>query len=177
MPEFDTDSRYYRKFFGRDTHFTTIFHTGKLLLWIIIITSGFAFVNIVNLMNQRRNPFKGRDGTYTDFRILLFSSIILYFFTPIITLRSKHDMQRDLNFALKWKNDLPEGSQYPDCKGNLVCIDPYPILPELPYFLRIFIREISYAFSTIEVPVSSNCCYVYSNYEIVVHNMIFVVFF
>ena len=177
MPEYDTENTKLRKFFGRDTHFTTIFHTGKFVLWMIIVISGFVFVNLVNLMNQRRNPFKGRDGSYRDFIILVISSIFIYFITPLIALRARHDMQRDFKFGSPWKNDLPEENQYPGCKGNLNCIEPYPVLPALPSFLRFIIREISFAFYTIGFPFSSNCCYVYTDYEIVAHNMIFIASF
>ena len=85
-----------------------------------MVTSGFAFVNFFNLLNQRRNVFKGRDGTYSDIKILIVASVFLYFTSPIIALRSRHDMQRDFQFNVRWPSNLPVENQYPECKGNLV---------------------------------------------------------
>mmetsp|Transcript_22559 Transcript_22559/g.22389 ORF Transcript_22559/g.22389 Transcript_22559/m.22389 type:complete len:160 (-) Transcript_22559:242-721(-) len=157
MPEYDTESLEYRRFFARDNHFTTIIHTGKFLLWMIMVVTGFAFVNLVNLLNQRKNPFKGRDATYRDFSILILASIILYFFTPHISLRAPHDMQRDLNFSKIFRENLAEENKYPGCKGNIGCIEPFPVLPPMPSILRFLIREFAFAFSVVGFPVSSNC--------------------
>lgn len=177
MPEYDTENVDYRLFFKRDTHFTTIIHTGKFTLWMIMCISGFAFVNLVNLMNQRRNPFRGRDGTYGDFKTLVIAAAAVYLFTPHIVIRAPHDMQRDLKFSFYWEENLPVENRYPGCKGNLACVEPYPILPEMPGFLRFLIREVAFAFKVFGFPVSPNCCYLYTTYEVVFHNMLFVIFF
>jgi hypothetical protein len=148
---------YYRKLYGRDTHYTTMFSPGKYILWMLLMVSGFGFVNLFNLLFQRRNLFKGRDGTYRDFWILVSSSSFLYFTGPIIAIRGRHDMQRDFKFSNRWENDLPLKNHYPDCKGNKTCIDPFPILPPMPYLIHFLIREFSLLSYKLGVPVSSNC--------------------
>lgn len=74
----------------------------------------------------------------------------------MITLRARNDMQRDFQFHPRWPNNIPLENQYPNCKGNLVCIEPYPILPVFPEFVRFLIREFAFAYHIIGLPVSSN---------------------
>ena len=177
IPDYDTKSPIYKKIFSRDNHYTTVFSFGKFVLWMTLVISGFAFVNQVNLMNQRRSLFRGRDGTYRDFIILVLLSVILYFFAPIIALRSRHDMQRDLQFSGLFKNELPIENHYPGCKGHTACAEPFPILPPLPEYLRFLIREFSLFFYQLDFPIAPNWCYLYTDYEIVFHNSCFIIAF
>ena len=177
LPDYDTENETYKRLFARDTHYTTVFSSGKFFLWMTLMASGFAFVNLVNLMNQRRNPFRGRDGTYKDFCILMTVGAGLYFVAPIIALRSRHDMQRDLHFTVRWPDNLAAENRYPGCKGNAVCVDPYPVLPPLPSLVRFLIREFAFAYHKLGLPVGANCCYLYSDFEVGFHNICFVAAF
>ena len=60
IPDYDTKSDLFKKAFSRDSHYTTVFSIGKFILWMTLVISGFAFVNQVNLMNQRRSLFRGK---------------------------------------------------------------------------------------------------------------------
>lgn len=177
IPDVDTGNYWFKKLLSRDNHFTTYFSPGKFLLWMCMVISGFAFVNIFNLMNQRRSFFRGRDGTYRDFFVLTIVSIFLYFTSPIIALRSKHDMQRDLYFGFRWENNLPHENVDPQCKGNMACVDPYPVLPPLPQTIRFLIREFALFFYQLGFPVGANCCYVYTDREVMMHNFWVIAFF
>lgn len=54
---------------------------------------GFMFINIVNLRYERKNPFKGSDGTYKDFKIMLVLCIVLFFTSGIVVLRHNEDLK------------------------------------------------------------------------------------
>jgi hypothetical protein len=53
----------------------------------IMIMVGFTFINVVNLRNERHNPFKGNDGTYSDFKKAILISLVLFFASSIVMLR------------------------------------------------------------------------------------------
>ena len=114
IPGYDTESKIFKKIYSRDNHYTTVLSFGKLALWMIMMSTGFMFVNKVNLMNQRKTFVKGRDGTYRDFIILMCISIIIYFIAPILSLRSKWDMSRNIYFNALFKEDIDEINRYPD---------------------------------------------------------------
>lgn len=57
-------------------------------MWIV----GFTFVEVVNLQNERKNPFKGKDGTYKDITLTAVFSLVFFFICGIVVLRSKHDL-------------------------------------------------------------------------------------
>lgn len=59
---------------------------------MFLVAAGFSFVNVSNLEGYRNSLFKGRDGTYTDFRIMMKLAAILYFVAPMIFLRGKYDL-------------------------------------------------------------------------------------
>ena len=86
-------------------------------------------------------------------------------------------MQRDLQFNSRFKNETPIENHYPNCRGHLAWAEPYPILPPLPEFLRFIIREFSLFFYQLDFPIAPNCCYLFTDYEIVFHNSCFIIAF
>ena len=119
LPDYDTGSELYRDIFSRDNYYTTVFSTGKFALWMILMITGFAFVNIFNLQNERKSPFKSRNGTFKDIKILVLAGVILYFTAPIIALRSRHDMQRNINLDGEETSYSVEFSNNSSCKGSM----------------------------------------------------------
>lgn len=59
----------------------------QLAYYSIMLIMGFMFINIVNLRNERKNPFKGSDGTYKDFKVLIVLCFVLFFASGIVVLR------------------------------------------------------------------------------------------
>jgi hypothetical protein len=53
---------------------------------------GFAFVEVVNLTNERGNPFIGKDGTYKDIKWAVMIAALMYAFAGVVTLRGKEDL-------------------------------------------------------------------------------------
>lgn len=76
------DNIYYRYF----VH-TKFLPLQQLVYYSIMMIMGFMFINLVNLRNERKNPFKGSDGTYKDFKILLILCFVLFFASGIVVLR------------------------------------------------------------------------------------------
>jgi hypothetical protein len=95
VPEFDTHSEWYTRFYERDTYYTSFFSPGKFLFWLLLAAIGFTFVVVVNLDNTRGDPFMSRDGSHKDIKILIPLAVLLYFISSIIFLRGKYDMRRD----------------------------------------------------------------------------------
>ena len=73
---------YYRFFVN-----TMYLSVGNLVFFIFIYAVGFAFVEVVNLQNERGNPFIGRDGTYKDIKWNIAIAFIMYMFAGMVTLR------------------------------------------------------------------------------------------
>ncbi len=53
---------------------------------------GFIFINVVNLKYERKNPIKGSDGTYKDFKMTFGFALLLFFFSGIVVLRQDFDL-------------------------------------------------------------------------------------
>jgi len=85
MPLFD--SIYYRVF----VH-TQYFPLQQLAYYSVMLMMGFTFINLVNLRNERSNPFKGSDGTYSDFKITFLISLVLFISSSIVILRQTYDL-------------------------------------------------------------------------------------
>lgn len=119
MPDYDTGSELYRDIFARDNYYTTVFSTGKFTLWMIMMITGFAFVNIFNLQNERKSPFMSRNRSFKDIKILVLAGVVLYFTAPIIALRSRNDMQRNANLDGEDPSSIVEFNNSPVCKGNM----------------------------------------------------------
>lgn len=95
ISEVDTESRFFRRLFQRDTHYTTYFSFGKLVLWMLLLVAGFTYVPMVTMKNRvRRNVFLSRYNNYKHITILVLVGPILYFIAPIIFLRDSFDMQK-----------------------------------------------------------------------------------
>lgn len=65
----------------------------QLAFYMIMLPLGFTFINLINLQNERKNVFLGRDGTYRDFKITIGLSVILFFFSGIVVLRQTFDLE------------------------------------------------------------------------------------
>ncbi|CDW82951.1 UNKNOWN [Stylonychia lemnae] len=65
----------------------------QLIYYSIMLITGFMFINISNLQNQRQNPLKGSDGTYKDFKCTIYVSILLFFASAIVVLRQNYDLK------------------------------------------------------------------------------------
>lgn len=95
IPEINTNSTFYLHAFERSNFFTMYFSFGKLLLWMIMWISGFSYVTMVTLKFEgRSHPFRSRDGSHFDILLLLVVAPLLFFASPIISLRDNNDMQR-----------------------------------------------------------------------------------
>lgn len=66
---------------------TTYVSIGSMVFYLVMNGVGFAFVEIVNLRNERGNPFIGRDGTYKDIKWALIIAGIIFAFSGVVTLR------------------------------------------------------------------------------------------
>jgi hypothetical protein len=71
---------------------TTYFSVGEALFFVIMYAIGFTFVSVVNLQNQRANPFIGKDGTYKDIKWTVVIAAMMYVLAGTVTLRSKEDL-------------------------------------------------------------------------------------
>ena len=80
-------SIYYRYFVN-----TTFISTGGILFFLVIYVVGFTFVSVVNLQNQRANPFIGADGTYGDIKFNVILTCLMFAFAGMVTLRQKDDL-------------------------------------------------------------------------------------
>jgi hypothetical protein len=49
---------------------------------------GFAFVEVVNLRNERGNPFISKDGSYKDIKWAIIIAGIIFAFSGMVTLRA-----------------------------------------------------------------------------------------
>jgi hypothetical protein len=87
---------------GKYIHFYTQIYTSldmstnyldftKLILYMISLTFGFVFINVVNLKNVRRNVLEGARGGYLDLKYILWISIMLFFFAVNFNFTSKYD--------------------------------------------------------------------------------------
>lgn len=85
----------YISIYERKNYYTESFALGKFIQWNLMCISGFLFVTIVNLRNERRSPFLGRYGDYSDFIGLVILVPLIYFTSPLMFMRSYSDMQRD----------------------------------------------------------------------------------
>ena len=63
-----------------------------MLFYTVMLLVGFVFVNVVNLRNERKNPFKGSDGTYADFKKTVLASVIVFFTSAIVMLKQTYDL-------------------------------------------------------------------------------------
>ena len=116
-----------------------------------MLALGFTFINVVNLQNERHNPFKGSDGTYADFKIALVVSVVLFFASSIVVLRQNYDL-----------------SSY--CNSNHVHEMVAPILDTIDvkaplHQLFISIEKMNYMAS-----VATPQCHIYSDHEVFKYN-------
>lgn len=81
------DDIYYRYY----VH-TKYFPLQQLAYYLIMLPVGFTFINLVNLQNERKNPFKGHDGTFKDFKLTFVFAIMLFMFSGIVVLRQDYDL-------------------------------------------------------------------------------------
>ena len=58
-----------------------------VIAWIV----GFAFINVVNLVNERKNPFKSGDGSFKDIKRTIMYAPIFFFASGLVVLRQKYD--------------------------------------------------------------------------------------
>jgi len=94
IDEINTGSELFAKIYERNTFYTSYFSPMKLILWMGLAIVGFTFVGVVNLQNERRNPFMSRDGSYKDIKKLIPIAFVIYFVAAIVLLRDKYDMRR-----------------------------------------------------------------------------------
>ena len=78
---------YFRYFFN-----STYLPLGSFVFFMVMYVVGFTFVSVVNLQNERKNPFIGRDGTYKDIKWAAAIALVMYVFAGIVTLRGKNDL-------------------------------------------------------------------------------------
>ena len=66
---------------------------GQLIYYWIMLPVGFTFVNLVNLRNERKNPFLDHHLSYKSFVLTVTVVAPAFFFiSAIITLRGQHDL-------------------------------------------------------------------------------------
>ena len=63
----------------------------QLIFYMAATIVGFAFINVVNLRNERNNPFLSKDGCYKDIKRAIMYSIVFFFISGIVVLRQKYD--------------------------------------------------------------------------------------
>lgn len=66
---------------------TTYVSVGSLVFYLVMNGVGFAFVEIVNLQNERGNPFIDRYGSYNSIKWALIIAGIIFGFSGVVTLR------------------------------------------------------------------------------------------
>lgn len=71
---------------------TTYVSLGSAFFFVCMYVIGFTFVSVVNLQNQRANPFIGKDGTYKDIKWAVIIACMMYCLAGIVTLREKEDL-------------------------------------------------------------------------------------
>lgn len=76
---------------------TTYLSIGEVGFFVLMYAIGFTFVSVVNLQNQRANPFIGKDGTYKDIKWAVTIAALMYMLAGMVTLRSKEDLSSYCN--------------------------------------------------------------------------------
>lgn len=82
----------FQDLYFRYTFNTTMIPLGSMFYFLIMYGVGFAFVEVVNLQNERGNPFIGKNGTYKDITWALIIAGIMFIFSGMVTLRGKDDL-------------------------------------------------------------------------------------
>ena len=72
--------------------YTSYIGVGDLLFFMTMWAYGYAFVEIVNLMNERKNPFISRYGNYKDFKRTFAFALLFFFLCGVVILRDKKDL-------------------------------------------------------------------------------------
>ena len=67
---------------------TTYISLGSGLFYLVMNAIGFAFVEVVNLRNERGNPFISKDGSYKDIKWAIIIAGIIFAFSGMVTLRA-----------------------------------------------------------------------------------------
>ena len=154
--EVDTQNQHYMEFYQRGPFHTTYFSFGKLAFWIVLCIIGFSFVNVVNLGNTRSNVFNSRDGSKKDFYKMLILVSVLFFLSPIILLRDKHDLQKGCQISNSHK--------FIDLKLEIIENTMTTDIQQLP------------TLSIDQVEETSNWG-LYSTWEVASYNYVFVIMF
>lgn len=94
IPDYDLGSSFFEYWVYRgDTFYTTWLPLGVAFYYWIMLLIGFVFVNLVNLQNERKNPFLDSHYEYTSFiQTALLVGPALYFVTSMVELRGPHDL-------------------------------------------------------------------------------------
>ena len=66
---------------------TSYISFGVFAFFLVMYAVGFTFVEIVNLQNERSNPFIGKDGTYKDIKWAVTIAAMMFAFSGMVTLR------------------------------------------------------------------------------------------
>jgi hypothetical protein len=113
-PNTDTASADFQSLYYRYYVNTTYISFGVFLFFIVMYVVGFAFVNVVNLQNYRKDPFISRDGTYKDIKQQLWMAALMFAFAGMVTLRQKYDLSEyckpptPVNSTLSVLNHFPK---------------------------------------------------------------------
>eukprot|EP00347_Sterkiella_histriomuscorum_P019710 403340585 len=91
--DLNTNMIYFDNIYYRYYVHTKYLPLQQMAYYSLMMIMGFMFINLVNLTNSRKNPFKGSDGTYKDFRILLVLCFALFFTSGIVVLRQNEDLK------------------------------------------------------------------------------------
>lgn len=113
-------------FYARPGYKTHYFSFSKLMIQYFLSISGFAFVNIVPLLNNQPKFFWSKSGNMRDFvKLLLVWTPLIFFFTSLITIRSYTDLdlycsegatEENMGFFKSIFGSLIPSTQYTECK-------------------------------------------------------------
>lgn len=93
IADFNTESTLFENFYFRGMVFSEYLPTGQLFYYWIMLPVGFTFVNIVNLSNERKNPFLDNHMSYRSFFLTVtLVAPVFFFVSAIVTLRGQHDL-------------------------------------------------------------------------------------
>lgn len=105
--DYFTNCPFFENFYYRGMVYSEYIPFGQLIYYWIMLPIGFTFVNLVNLRNERKNPFLDNHLSYKSFiQTVTIVAPAFFFISAIVALRGQHDLDGYCQSGVSFKREV-----------------------------------------------------------------------